>query len=360
MTVRTKIRLYDLAKELKLDTKRLIQEVRRHGVDVSVPSNSVRWQLANTLREKYLPKYSVKGKLTPKLTHRTFIGPLPEAQGSKESSTDKGGPKLFHKPFVGLLNETLSSDKAPRPDNTHQTIKSPIVARRTIRGKKSVNRSKQKQGLRGRKLMLMYTPPPAISTSKSSHKKSPHKKERICAICSEGLASKALLRQHVIARHMKEIVEGKARTRATAYELSQAIRSNTQEVMRIANRMGTNLKNGSEYIPAPVVKHVVVEIQNAATRNIPQHSNESVSTTEVLRSTTKLSSDLFETLVRVEFGELREIIDDCLHGREVRRGNETFVSYDPAVLLEYARLLESKARGSSPSSFHRRIVNRVF
>ena len=41
MAVTSKIRLYDLAKELKLDTKRLIEEVRREGVDVSVPSNSV-------------------------------------------------------------------------------------------------------------------------------------------------------------------------------------------------------------------------------------------------------------------------------------------------------------------------------
>ena len=34
MTVSSKIRIYDLAKELKLDTKRLIEEVRREGVDV--------------------------------------------------------------------------------------------------------------------------------------------------------------------------------------------------------------------------------------------------------------------------------------------------------------------------------------
>ena len=36
MTVSSKIRIYDLAKELKLDTKRLIEEVRREGVDVRV------------------------------------------------------------------------------------------------------------------------------------------------------------------------------------------------------------------------------------------------------------------------------------------------------------------------------------
>jgi hypothetical protein len=46
MTVSSKVRIYDLAKELKLDTKRLIEEVRREGVDVSVPSNSVSKELA--------------------------------------------------------------------------------------------------------------------------------------------------------------------------------------------------------------------------------------------------------------------------------------------------------------------------
>ena len=56
MTVTSKIRIYDLAKELKLDTKRLIEEVRREGVDVSVPSNSVSKELAEKIRNKYFPK----------------------------------------------------------------------------------------------------------------------------------------------------------------------------------------------------------------------------------------------------------------------------------------------------------------
>src|SRR5207249_10738414 len=57
MSVATsKIRLYDLAKDLKIDTKRLIEEVRREGVDVSVPSNSVSNELADKIRNKYFPK----------------------------------------------------------------------------------------------------------------------------------------------------------------------------------------------------------------------------------------------------------------------------------------------------------------
>ena len=56
MTAVNKVRLYDLAKELKIDTKRLIEEVRREGVDVSVPSNSVSTILADKIRDKYFPK----------------------------------------------------------------------------------------------------------------------------------------------------------------------------------------------------------------------------------------------------------------------------------------------------------------
>src|SRR5712691_730304 len=56
MTALNKVRLYDLAKELKIDTKRLIEEVRREGVDVNVPSNSVSKDLADKIRDKYFPK----------------------------------------------------------------------------------------------------------------------------------------------------------------------------------------------------------------------------------------------------------------------------------------------------------------
>jgi len=57
MTVtHSKVRIYDLAKELKLETKRLIEEVRREGVDVSVPSNTISKELAEKIRNKYFPK----------------------------------------------------------------------------------------------------------------------------------------------------------------------------------------------------------------------------------------------------------------------------------------------------------------
>lgn len=50
------VRLYDLAKELKLDTKRVIEDVRREGLDVNVPSNSIPKEVADKIRNKYFPK----------------------------------------------------------------------------------------------------------------------------------------------------------------------------------------------------------------------------------------------------------------------------------------------------------------
>src|ERR1700752_93880 len=78
MTVSSKVRIYDLAKELKLDTKRLIEEVRREGVDVSVPSNSVSKELAEKIRNKYFPKKETAVKRAVKVVKRPAL-PTPEA-----------------------------------------------------------------------------------------------------------------------------------------------------------------------------------------------------------------------------------------------------------------------------------------
>ena len=39
-----------------MESKRLIEEVRREGVDVSVPSNTISKELAEKIRNKYFPK----------------------------------------------------------------------------------------------------------------------------------------------------------------------------------------------------------------------------------------------------------------------------------------------------------------
>jgi translation initiation factor IF-2 len=57
-----KVRVYDLAREVKQDTKRIIEELRREGADVDVPSNSVSKELAEKIRNKYFPKIEAAPK----------------------------------------------------------------------------------------------------------------------------------------------------------------------------------------------------------------------------------------------------------------------------------------------------------
>jgi translation initiation factor IF-2 len=52
----SKVRIYDLAKELKLESKKILEDARRMGVDVSVPSNTLEDNIAAKIREMYYPK----------------------------------------------------------------------------------------------------------------------------------------------------------------------------------------------------------------------------------------------------------------------------------------------------------------
>jgi serine/threonine-protein kinase len=82
----SKIRLYDLAKELKLDTKRLIEEVRREGVDVSVPSNAISKELAEKIREKYFPtKHARSPRRVVKVVKRAARAIVADSEATQQS-----------------------------------------------------------------------------------------------------------------------------------------------------------------------------------------------------------------------------------------------------------------------------------
>ncbi len=82
MAVGTSVRIYDLAKDLKQDTKRVIEELRREGADVSVPSNSVSKELAEKIRNKYFPKTEVAPKRAIKVIKKEFA---PKAEPAVEA-----------------------------------------------------------------------------------------------------------------------------------------------------------------------------------------------------------------------------------------------------------------------------------
>src|SRR4030095_15186440 len=71
MAMGKKIRVYDLAREVKQDTKRVMEDLRREGADISVPSNSVSAELADKIRQKYVPKAEAAPKRAIKVIKAT-------------------------------------------------------------------------------------------------------------------------------------------------------------------------------------------------------------------------------------------------------------------------------------------------
>ena len=71
MAIGKSIRIYDLARELKQDTKRVMEDLRREGADVSVASNSVTFDIAEKVGldywmvREYVEKFRAKGFVTP-------------------------------------------------------------------------------------------------------------------------------------------------------------------------------------------------------------------------------------------------------------------------------------------------------
>jgi translation initiation factor IF-2 len=118
MTVSSKVRIYDLAKELKLDTKRLIEEVRREGVDVSVPSNSVSKELAEKIRNKYFPKKETTIKRAVKVVKRAAL-PTPEAPVVEAAETE------VHEPEPVEVTAAPAPVEAPPP--APQPVKPPLT-----------------------------------------------------------------------------------------------------------------------------------------------------------------------------------------------------------------------------------------
>ncbi len=128
MTVTSKVRLYDLAKELKLDTKRLIEEVRREGVDVSVPSNSVSKELADKIRNKYFPKKATTAPRAVRVVKRAVLPtPAPEAEEAEPTPiAESAAPAADEAPVVPAAASTVAP--ASSKPVTARLVKRPVAA----------------------------------------------------------------------------------------------------------------------------------------------------------------------------------------------------------------------------------------
>jgi translation initiation factor IF-2 len=111
----SKVRLYDLAKELKQDTKRLIEEVRREGVDVSVPSNSVSKELADKIRNRYFPKKETSAQRKVIVVKRPKPVAVEEAPAVEEEVSAPTAPPMetLVEPQPPVMAEPATA--APKP-----------------------------------------------------------------------------------------------------------------------------------------------------------------------------------------------------------------------------------------------------
>ena len=89
-TAGNKTRIYDLAKELKLDNKKVIEDARREGIDVSVPSNTVPNEVAERIRTKYFPKKATP-KVAPRLIKHAHMEAAPAS--AEAEAYDKKHPR---------------------------------------------------------------------------------------------------------------------------------------------------------------------------------------------------------------------------------------------------------------------------
>ncbi|MFN2598397.1 MAG: translation initiation factor IF-2 [Pyrinomonadaceae bacterium] len=123
--VTSKIRIYDLAKELKLESKRLIEEIKREGVDVSVPSNTISKELAEKIRNRYFPKTAPpKERAIRVIKH----APQPASAPADEAATDVHVSVAPEAAAAATAPETATPPPAPAPAQTPAAPK-PLVAR---------------------------------------------------------------------------------------------------------------------------------------------------------------------------------------------------------------------------------------
>jgi translation initiation factor IF-2 len=114
-----KVRVYDLAKELKQDTKRIIEELRREGADISVPSNSVSKELAEKIRNRYFPKKEVAPVRTIKVIkkEKTAAPAIEEAPVEAEIPIVETAPPVEEQKEEKTITPVLAEEAKPKIAN---------------------------------------------------------------------------------------------------------------------------------------------------------------------------------------------------------------------------------------------------
>ncbi|MBA3442146.1 MAG: translation initiation factor IF-2 N-terminal domain-containing protein, partial [Pyrinomonadaceae bacterium] len=121
----SKVRIYDLAKELKLESKRIIEEARREGADVSVPSNTVSKDLAEKIRNKYFPKKEASAPRSVRVVKKSARPGVAEEALFEAPETTAAPTASSAPPPL----ETITNNSIAATNQQGATVKSPVAAR---------------------------------------------------------------------------------------------------------------------------------------------------------------------------------------------------------------------------------------
>jgi hypothetical protein len=365
MTVSSKVRLYALAKELKLDVHRLIQEVRTHGVKVSVPSNSVSRELADRIRRSHTTHI----KRSPAETGRPFktiawesptavIQPTPVVHVKRLHKREWKGPlvptneKSSGEEVLKRVNSTttISGNPASKSKsfdrdkaNTCQTCGMVHVSRKALRSHLLKVHSLSLNGKTIRPLRLVYIPAQTSNSPARSHVT--HK--RICQVCALECGSKAALRTHIVCDHLAQVLEGKLLGKVKVSDLSAALGVEQRQIKKALKQIGITLTT-SNSLPAHLLKELVNRIRltfpQASAPHNPMQTVQMIGPslpvkipTEQAR-TVNLRPEIADQVLRMDFGELRRLIDDCLKDRPVPIKQRSLFTRDASQLRDYAQI----------------------
>jgi hypothetical protein len=131
MAVGTSVRIYDLAKDLKQDTKRVIEELRREGADVSVPSNSVSKELADKIRGKYFPKTEASPKRAIKVIKKETVA-KPEQPVEEVQPVELALPEVPAERKIEREIQPASADATPKSVSQVKELKKRIVVAQPV------------------------------------------------------------------------------------------------------------------------------------------------------------------------------------------------------------------------------------
>src|SRR5262245_11253068 len=118
-----RVRLYELAKELRLETHQVVVDARRLGAMVSSPSSSVDEKTADRIRELYDPQQPAATEhRAARLVKAHKPAATPEAPAAERKPEDQafqkpahGAPEAAAEPQAGAAGRTRIIKLTPKP-----------------------------------------------------------------------------------------------------------------------------------------------------------------------------------------------------------------------------------------------------